>query len=537
MTKYILSTVLILTFSFLAISQNVQDNFEGSGTLKWTGDDCTIETSRANPFKQGINTSATVLEYNDIGGLYANARFSVDNNFDLADNHTFSLKIYVPTTGLSGSQTNQISLKLQNGSQAEPWSNQTEIIKPITLDTWQTIVFDFENDNYININGGSLPPTQRTDLNRVVIQLNGENNTDKVLAYIDDFSYDGIIDVDPVYNFLVWSDEFETKGAIDDSKWFHQTKLPAGGNWYNGEIQHYTDRQENAFVSNGILNIVAKKEQFTNQGVTKSYTSARLNSKFAFTYGKVEVRALLPSGVGTWPAIWMLGKNINEDGGFWDNEGFGTKAWPACGEIDIMEHWGDNQNFVQSAMHTPASFGNTENKGGQTIPTASSDYHVYTLEWSPEKMKFAVDGVLHYTYNPKDKNAQTWPFDAEQYILLNIAIQPSIATNFSESAMKLDYVRVYQMDRSSVQNLTKTGVAKVYPNPVENALTIPFETTGQETIQIAIYNNIGQKVRSTAIEKSGFSLTLTGLEYLNSGSYILQYTSNGMPYTAKFIKH
>ena len=188
---------------------------------------------------------------------------------------------------------------------------------------------------------------------------------------------------------------------------------------------------------------MAKKEPFTDQGVTKQYTSARLNSKFAFKYGKVEVRAKLPTGVGTWPAIWMLGKNIIEPGGFWSGT-YGTANWPACGEVDIMEHWGTNQNYVQSAMHTPSSFSSTVNLGGQTISTASSAYHIYTLVWTAEKMEFAVNGVIHYTYNPSVKNASTWPFDAEQYLLLNLAIQSNISSSFTQGAMEVDYVRVYQ---------------------------------------------------------------------------------------------
>lgn len=252
------------------------------------------------------------------------------------------------------------------------------------------------------------------------------------------------VKVEPVYNKLVWSDEFENDGAIDSSKWHHQTQLPRGESWYNDEVQHYTNRLDNSFVSNGILNIVAKKEEFTDQGVTKSYTSARLNSKFAFKHGKVEVRAKLPSGAGTWPAIWTLGKSINEDGAYWDNRGCGNTSWPSCGEIDIMEHWGNNQNVVQSAMHTPSSNQNTINKGAQIIPSVSSDFHTYTLEWSPEKMIFSVDGKVHYTYNPTDKTDQTWPFDGEQYLLLNVAIQPSISVNFTQAAMEIDYVRIYQ---------------------------------------------------------------------------------------------
>jgi beta-glucanase (GH16 family) len=208
-------------------------------------------------------------------------------------------------------------------------------------------------------------------------------------------------------------------------------------------VQHYTNRQDNSFVSNGTLKIVAKKETFTDQGVTKQYTSARLNSKFAFTYGRVEVRAKLPTGAGTWPAIWMLGKNVIEPGSYWTSTS-GTVNWPACGEVDIMEHWGNNQNYVQSAMHTPSSYGSTINLGGQTISTVSSDFHIYTLEWTSNKMVFSVDGVIHYTYNPTIKDASTWPFNEPQYLLLNVAMQPYIDPNFTQSAMEVDYVRVYQ---------------------------------------------------------------------------------------------
>ena len=232
---------------------------------------------------------------------------------------------------------------------------------------------------------------------------------------------------------------------LDSNKWHHQTVIPMPeiGGWFNNEQQHYTDRIENTYVSDGTLKIVAQKEQFTDQGVTKQYTSARLNSKFAFTYGRVEVRAKMPVGSGTWPAIWMLGKNITERGAYWETQGYGTTSWPACGEIDILEHWGRNQNYVQSAIHTPSSHGATVNHGGQYNATTSSNFHVYSMDWSAERMVFAVNGVEHYTYNPVVKNADTWPFDADQFILLNVAIESGIDANFSASAMEVDYVRVY----------------------------------------------------------------------------------------------
>ena len=105
-----------------------------------------------------------------------------------------------------------------------------------------------------------------------------------------------------------------------------------------------------------------------------------------------------------------------------------------------MEHWGNNQNFVQSATHTPSSHGGTINHGGQMIYTASSQMHTYGLVWTPEKLVFSVDGVEHYTYNPAAKNAETWPFDAEQFLLLNFAIAEDIDPSFTQGAMEIDYV-------------------------------------------------------------------------------------------------
>ena len=164
----------------------VHDDFEGTGNITtWAGDACGMDNAFANPFKQGINTSNTVLEYSDTGGQYANIRFDVPQNFELATKNKFSLKIYVPSSSITGSQTNKISLKLQDGTAGQPWAQQTEIIKPIVLDQWQTIEFDFAND----VTAGAANPLSRTDFNRVVLQVNGENNFDSVKAYIDDFNY------------------------------------------------------------------------------------------------------------------------------------------------------------------------------------------------------------------------------------------------------------------------------------------------------------------------------------------------------------
>ncbi|WP_308991660.1 glycoside hydrolase family 16 protein [Mariniflexile litorale] len=233
---------------------------------------------------------------------------------------------------------------------------------------------------------------------------------------------------------LIWSDEFNTDGAPDTSKWGYDIGTGDNG-WGNGEKQYYTNRTDNVKVENGVLKITAKKENY--QG--SEYTSARLltKGKFEFTYGRVEVRAKLPSGSGTWPAIWMLGANI-------DNVG-----WPACGEIDIMEHWGYNPAIISSATHTPSCSGGCANTkvGETTINDYATAFHIYSLEWIENELNFIIDGNIKYTYKPTEKNSSTWPYTAPQFLILNVAMGGSwfsIDPNFIESVMEIDYIKVYQ---------------------------------------------------------------------------------------------
>ncbi|WP_372945662.1 family 16 glycosylhydrolase [Muriicola sp.] len=248
------------------------------------------------------------------------------------------------------------------------------------------------------------------------------------------------------YSTLVFADEFEYDGTPDPDKWHHQViPIINGTDWANGEVQHYTARIENSYVSSGTLKIKAIKENYTYNNVTKSYTSARLNSKFAFKYGRVEVRAKLPAEAGTWPAIWTLGANIDEVGNYFDNQ-YGSVGWPACGEIDIMEQRGWDKTTTIGYFHWGDTFtGEYKNEGGDlAVPNTAEEYHVYTVEWDETSMHVMVDEVTVYELsNTADK-----PFDNEHYILLNIAMGGNLGGNipgdFTESIMEIDYVRVYQ---------------------------------------------------------------------------------------------
>lgn len=226
---------------------------------------------------------------------------------------------------------------------------------------------------------------------------------------------------------LVWSEEFDTPGAPNPAKWGYD--LGAGG-WGNNELQYYTNRLENSSVAGGTLKITAKAESFSGS----NYTSARLLSKdkFSFKYGKVEARAKLPAGVGTWPAIWMLGSNI------------GTVSWPACGEIDIMEHRGSELNKIFGTLHYPGRSGGNADGTTTVISNASTEFHIYTMEWNASTIKIAVDNTVFFTY----ANTAASPFNQNFFLILNVAMGGNfggaVDPAFSSAALEIDYIRVYQ---------------------------------------------------------------------------------------------
>ncbi len=254
---------------------------------------------------------------------------------------------------------------------------------------------------------------------------------------------------------LVWSDEFDKPGVPDPAKWDYET-----GFVRNAEKQFYTrGRKENARVEDGKLVIEARKERWRNPAFDAAakatdgkrrgrgpeyadYTSASLitRGKASWTRGRIEVRAQLPSGRGTWPAIWMLGTDIREAG------------WPACGEIDIMEFVGYEPGIVHANVHTQKY--NHVKKTGKgdkvTVPDASDAFHVYALEWFPDRLDFFVDGKKYFTYRNEGTGADSWPFDRDQYLILNLAIggawggQKGIDDAVFPQRYVVDYVRVYR---------------------------------------------------------------------------------------------
>ncbi|WP_051189792.1 glycoside hydrolase family 16 protein [Daejeonella oryzae] len=234
----------------------------------------------------------------------------------------------------------------------------------------------------------------------------------------------------------VWADEFDYAGLPNSSKWGYDI---GGDGWGNNELQYYTNSLNNIAVENGIMTITARKENMNG----REYTSARLVSKGKgdFLYGRFEVKAKLPSGKGTWPAIWMLPTE-------WAYGG-----WPKSGEIDIMEHVGYDQNKVHITVHTEAynhSIG-TQKSATKIIPGASTDFHTYRVDWTPYSVKGFIDGEQIYQFVNEGKGSAVWPFDKKFHLLLNVAfggnwggaqgVDPAVLPQ----KMEVDYVRVYKM--------------------------------------------------------------------------------------------
>ena len=240
---------------------------------------------------------------------------------------------------------------------------------------------------------------------------------------------------------LAWNDEFDEDGPPNASRWRYDT---GGHGWGNQELQFYTvARSKNVRVEDGRLIIEAHREPW--QG--RDYTSTRLLSRQEWTYGRFEARAILPSGRGTWPAIWML-PDLDQYGG-----------WPRAGEIDIMEHVGFDPDQVHSTVHTDAY---NHTKGTQrgasiAVPTARSEFNVYAVEWTPSEIRGYVNETQYFTFrnerltNPEADESE-WPFDHPFHLIFNIAVggswggQRGVDPDIWPQRMQVDYVRVYGCD-------------------------------------------------------------------------------------------
>lgn len=239
----------------------------------------------------------------------------------------------------------------------------------------------------------------------------------------------------PAVAKLIWSDEFSENGLPDPGKWDYDQ---GGNGWGNNELQYYSTADlNNARIENGILTIEAKSDPAHSKG----YSSARIvtRGKASWQYGYFEIKAKLPEGVGTWPAIWMLAEE-NRHGG-----------WPKNGEIDIMEHVGFDPGKVHGTVHTEAfnhSIG-TQKGGFKMVENFQSEFHIYAIDWTEDKIDFFIDGEEYFSFSNTGGDYKEWPFNQPFHLILNIAVggnwggQKGVDEKIWPQKMEVDYVRVY----------------------------------------------------------------------------------------------
>lgn len=311
---------------------------------------------------------------------------------------------------------------------------------------------------------------------------------------------------------LVWSDEF-TDTALNDFIWKYN--LTNNNGWGNNELEYYTNNSTNISLSNGNLLITARKENY--QGF--QYTSARIETRIAWTYGKIEARIKLPYGQGIWPAFWMLGNNINSVG------------WPKCGEIDIMEMIGgqNRENTIYGTAHWYSN-GHAQYGLSYKLPTGnfSDGFHIFDITWDSQKIIWHVDGIQ---YCRIDLNSSLSAFQAPFFILLNLAVggnwpgNPNNTTIFPQT-MTVDYVRVYQIAPTDVETTSSIvnnfSLEQNYPNPFNPSTVIKYSIAVAGNVTLKIFDLLGREVAQLVNkyhEIGNFSVNFDASK-LSAGVYI-----------------
>ncbi|MFK7814024.1 MAG: family 16 glycosylhydrolase [Maribacter sp.] len=239
---------------------------------------------------------------------------------------------------------------------------------------------------------------------------------------------------------LVWSDEFDGSSVSADN-WIFEDRATG---WVNDELQNYQP-EGNTEIGEGTLKIIAKKNE--DNTIEGAFTSARMNSVQSFKYGRMEIRAKMPEhkGNGLWPALWMLGSNIE------------TAGWPACGEIDMMEYVSFKPNKTHFSLHSTANNhtnGTEITSGAVDLETIEEEFHNYGMLWSSKYIKFYIDDIdnIAFTFRrPVTYNIDSWPFQNNFYFIMNVAVGGNwgglegVDTSIFPAIMEVDYVRVYQV--------------------------------------------------------------------------------------------
>ena len=459
---------LFLSLGVYSQAQNVEVDFETSTT--WFGFDGGAFSTITNPHQNTLNQSNKVGRLiKGAGKSWAGAYYDVVEPMDFITYNTFSLMVYA--------HKNNAKLLLKVENKANGSINYTREKTLTKSNEWETLVFDFSQ----------IPSNVYDRITLIFDNGTVGNGSLDFTYYIDDIKLYREGDALPECKSnqtgnspatsqyeLVWADEFDQDGALCHKNWTYDLGTGSQG-WGNFEAQSYTNTQDNVYIENGILNIVALKNGNT-------YTSARIKTQqlFSLQYGKIEIRAKLPTTAGTWPAVWLLGSNNPEVG------------WPASGEIDIIEQF-SNKSVNISTAHWSNNGNHAEYGREATIPNPSG-FNTYSLEWTSNKLLTRINNAWAWEMTINSIDA----FHKNFFIIMNLALggnkgAGNIDPTFSQDALEIDYIRVYKNNQGSFTLSHKDFLPKhisVIPNRMGWLISSPNNPINR----INLYNLNGQLV-------------------------------------------
>ena len=460
---------LILSLTTTVNSQTLPIDFET--TTSWFAFDGASFATVSNPYVNSENQSDNVGRMTKgTSRNWAGAYLTLGSSMDLLNNDTFSIKVR------SSKSNTRLLLKVENSSNTS--INYEREVTMTKYNEWETLTFDY-----------SQIPNENYDRIVLIFDLGVTGNgSSSFTYYVDDislYSLDGPPEpcdsnltgnIPSGSNYeLVWADEFNEDGELCYENWTYDLGTGSQG-WGNFEAQSYTNNSENVRKENGILKITAIKSG-------NSYTSARIKTKnlFDFTYGRIEIRAKLPSTAGTWPAVWLLGSNINE------------VSWPQCGEIDIIEQFSNKQENISTAHWY--SDGNAQYGLSVNNSTLTSSFNTYRLDWTPTSLTTYLNDSQYWVMSTNN----TMPFFDNFFLIANLALggnkgAGNIDPNFTQDSLEIDYIRVYQNSSGSVLSSKTINGDDNFINYYNSNGEWQFKSLSYEIYDIFIYDISGKLI-------------------------------------------
>lgn len=365
--------------------------------------------------------------YNDVITL------SEDDNGNITFTHanqgvTFFNVEFTPIAGGDGSEDQCLPFSTEGQKTFSLGTSTFDTPEELTTGTQFTISDDGFMSYYINTSTYEILEISETSMHLRAISGSSTNALAWYIKFTTDDGGDtGGVDLETEFTDLIWSEEFEEAGRPNDDIWNYEIGNGNNG-WGNRELQYYTE--ENVTIIDDAMKITLKAE--SRSGF--DYTSSRLNTldKFDFQYGRIEFRAKLPKGEGTWPALWMMGVD------------FPTVGWPFCGEIDVMEHRGNQQDVIHGSLHFPGNSGGNAVTSNVEKSGVSDGFNLYTVEWTEEHILFALNNKVYHTF----ENDGSLPYNQPFFLIVNVAMGGTfggeVDPDFDQSSMEIDYIRVYQ---------------------------------------------------------------------------------------------